>query len=210
MVQMKIKVFILALLLSFFAGCLSLSSGGGTDVDNAIVQGEVRMDGQVVAGAEVILMDHHHNPGDVQDQALRKVFSDDDGRYTLKGLDSGDYSLEVHHPNQSFMSMDQFHLGLDSVMQLNVALKKMKTLILPVHDSLVVDGCYIFIPGSLVMSDTIFQENSQHYVVLENVPSTTIDSIYYGVVNEGAHPTGVFWEEELPEFQGDTLDLRDL
>ncbi len=129
------------------AGILGCS--GGTDVDNALVQGQVRDHGMVVASARVTLMPEDYNPvlGDPTGRT-RTMLSDSNGGFGFPDMAPGRYSLEVVHP--TLRRMDWMHavtVATGTTMTLAAALDTARRVIVRLPDSTPPET-YIFIPGT--------------------------------------------------------------
>jgi hypothetical protein len=87
---------LLGCMLGSMVGCLS---GGGTDIGNALVRGQVMDEGRAVAGAEVILMPAGYNPvmGDTSGRT-RSTLTDSEGRFRFADAAPGPIAIEVLHP----------------------------------------------------------------------------------------------------------------
>lgn len=136
----------LALVLPGISGCLQ---GGGTDIGNALVTGTVQDGGVALAGAKVLLMPEGYNPvlGD-NTGAARTAITDDSGKFTLKDVRPGRYSLETRHPEAERMDWIRI-LDVEPAGE-HVAdpeLAGARTVLVRLPETAAADA-YVFIPGT--------------------------------------------------------------
>lgn len=158
------------------AGCVS---GGGTDIGNALVQGQVRDQGAPVSGAEVILMPVGYNP--VMDSAsgqARTVFTDAYGEFRFTGTAFGAFTLEVLHPTESRMDWIRPAHVLAAGETLTVAsdLAAARTLTVRLPGDAPEDA-YAFLPGSDVYAR---REGAGETLRLPHVPPESLATIAIG------------------------------
>ncbi|MEO6096948.1 MAG: carboxypeptidase-like regulatory domain-containing protein [Fibrobacteria bacterium] len=139
--------FVLSLLgLLGMSGCIQ---GGGTDIGNALVMGTVMDGGNTVAGAKVVLMPEGYNPvlGDSAGTG-QTTFTDGQGRFTLKGVRPGRYSLETRHPlleRMDWVRILDVEAGGTHVAEPEMA--GARTVLVRLPENAAPDA-YIFIPGT--------------------------------------------------------------
>ncbi|GEM_PF-3676648 len=167
---------VLLLLLACAAAC-GLSAciqGGGTDVGNALVQGQVTDRGVAVSGARVMLMPEAYNPvlGDPTGQA-RVVTADAEGRYKIAGVKPGRYALETRHPEGDRMDwIRDVVLDAGEALTESSSMDTARTLKVRIPDSAAADA-FVFIPGSDVKAAREPGDTSG-IIRLIHAPSTAI------------------------------------
>lgn len=131
-------------------GCIQ---GGGTDIGNALVEGTVYDEGQAVAGAKVMLMPEGYNPvvGDATGKA-RTTVTDEQGRFFLRDVVPGRYSLETVHPLLARMDLIQsLDVKAEGTMNTVPELDAARTVLVRLPVGAAADA-YVFIPGTDVFA----------------------------------------------------------
>lgn len=171
-------------------GCIQ---GGGTDVGNALVEGTVMDEGQAVAGAKVMLMPEDYNPvmGDATGRA-RTAVADGQGRFTLRDVVPGRYSLETVHPMLARMDLIA---GLDvrgeRTMNAAPELDAARTVLVRLPEGAAADA-YVFIPGTDVYAMRADGDTtSEGEVRLRHVPRVAVPVVGLGR-SEGAGEVVLF------------------
>jgi hypothetical protein len=189
-----------------FAGLLPAAcvSGGGTDIGNAVVQGQVKDQGFAVAGAEVILMPAGYNP--VMDSAsghARSVFTDAGGLFRFTNVDSGAFTLEVLHPTQPRMDWMRPSRAMAAGETLSVALNladaRTLTVYLPAGAP---PDAYAFLPGSDVYAR---REGSGETLRLPHVPAESLGVIGIGSLSA---PSSISYYPAAAGPSDTAVDLR--
>lgn len=191
----------LALAGSLPAGCVS---GGGTDIGNAVVQGQVKDQGVAVAGAEVILMPAGYNP--VTDSAsghARSVYTDAGGLFRFTDVDSGAFALEVLHPTRPRMDWIRpsrvMAAGETLSVAADLAAARNLTVYLPAGAP---QDAYAFLPGSDVHA---FREGPGETLLLPHVPAESLGTIGIGSLSA---PSGIAYYPVAAGPSDTVLDLR--
>jgi hypothetical protein len=158
------------------AGCVS---GGGTDIGNALVQGQVMDQGAPVSGAEVILMPVGYDP--VMDSAsgqAREVFTDAHGEFRFSGTAFGAFTLEVLHPTASRMDWIRpakvLAAGETLTVASDLAAARTLTVYLPADAP---SDAYAFLPGSDVYAR---RPGDGETLRLPHVPAESLATIAIG------------------------------
>jgi hypothetical protein len=129
-----------------WSGCIQ---GGGTDIGNALVTGTVMDDGLAVAGAKVLLMPEGYNPvmGDSTGKA-RTTVADEYGRFSLRDVLPGRYSLETVHPLLERMDLiPTLDVRPEGTMTTAPELDEARTVLVRLPENASADA-YVFIPGT--------------------------------------------------------------
>lgn len=160
-------------------GCIQ---GGGTDIGNALVMGTVMDEGQVVAGAKVMLMPEGYNPvvGDVTGRA-RETVADGQGRFSLRDVVPGRYSLETVHPLLVRMDLiPELDVGAEGMMNAALELAAARTVLVRLPEGAAVDA-YVFIPGTDVYAMRADGDTtSEGDVRLRHVPRVAVPVVGLG------------------------------
>ena len=133
-----------------WSGCIQ---GGGTDIGNALVMGTVRDEGQAVAGAKVLLMPEGYNPmvGDATGRA-RTAVADAQGRFSLRDVAPGRYSLETLHPLVARMDLiPGLDVKAEGTLTAAPELDAARTVYVRLPEGAAADA-YVFIPGTDVFA----------------------------------------------------------
>jgi hypothetical protein len=136
----------LALCALGLSGCIQ---GGGTDVGNALVTGTVMDEGRAVAGAKVFLMPEGYNPvvGDGTG-TVRMAVADSQGRFSLKDILPGRYSMETRHPLLERMDLlPTLDIGAEGTQVADPELDEARTVLVTLPEKAAADA-YVFIPGT--------------------------------------------------------------
>lgn len=194
-----LRAFLAALILGA-GGC-----GGGTDVDNALVQGQVRDGGTLVASARVTLMPDDYNPvmGDPTGRT-RTMLSDHEGKFGFPDLAPGNYSLEVLHPTSMRMGwVAGVSVSEGGMLSIPVALDTARSVVVQLPESTAADA-YVFIPGTSVhaLRDSAATGSPGARFTLMHVPSNSIPNIGVGSMANPAEPAMV--RISLPSGRADT------
>ncbi|MBW8888046.1 MAG: carboxypeptidase regulatory-like domain-containing protein [Fibrobacteres bacterium] len=191
----------LALAVLLPSGCVS---GGGTDVGNALVQGQVMDQGVAVSGAEVILMPAGYNP--VMDSAAgatRTAFTDAYGEFRFTGKAMGAFTLEVLHPTEP--RMDWIHpahaLAAGETLTVASELAAARTLAVYLPADAPPDA-YAFLPGSDVYAR---REGAGETLRLPHVPAESLAVIAIGSLSS---PTGMAYYPIAAGPADTAVDLR--
>jgi hypothetical protein len=171
-------------------GCIQ---GGGTDVGNALVEGTVMDEGRAVAGAKVLLMPEGYNPvvGDATG-TVRTAVADGQGRFWLRDVVPGRYSLETLHPLLARMDLIP---GLDvrreGTMSAAPELDAARTVLVRLPDGAAADT-YVFIPGTDVYAMRAYGDTtSEGRIRLRHVPRVALPVVGLGR-SEGAGEVVLF------------------
>jgi hypothetical protein len=181
-IGLRLRAAFAAFLLGW-AGC-----GGGTDVDNALVQGQVRDGTILVASARVTLMPEDYNPvmGDPTGRT-RTMLSEQDGKFAFPDLAPGNYSLEVVHPTSQRMDwIERVTVTAGMTVNLTAALDTARSIVVRLPDSTAADA-YVFIPGTSVhaMRDL---PGSEARFTLTHVPADSIPTLGIGFMTHPGDP----------------------
>jgi hypothetical protein len=182
------------------AGCVS---GGGTDVGNALVRGQVRDEGVPVAGAEVILMPAGYNPvmGDASGRT-RSTVTDAEGNFRFAEVVPGPIAIEVLHPARERMDwIRPAPLAAGDTLSLasDLAPARQIEVMLP---SEAPGDAYAFLPGSDVHA---VREPAGETLRLPHVPAESLEVIGIGSMSA---PDAVSYYSVTAGPVDTVLDLR--
>lgn len=179
---MRAAALALACAVWLLVGCVS---GGGTDVGNALVQGQVRDEGAPLAGAEVILMPAAYNPmlGDAPGHT-RTVQTDAYGNFRFDGVAPGAITLEVLHPTAGRMDwirpVSPLAMGDTLTVASELAAARSLSVRLPPDAP---PDAYAFLPGSDVHAG---REGGGETLRLPHVPAESLEVIGIGSLSAPA------------------------
>lgn len=200
---MRLAALALACAVWLPAGCVS---GGGTDVGNALVQGQVRDEGAPLAGAEVILMPAAYNPMLGDDSGhTRTALTDAYGNFLFTGVAPGAITLEVLHPTAGRMDWVRPAAPLAAGDTLTVASELAAARFLSVR--LPADApadAYAFLPGSDVHAR---REGAGETLRLPHVPAESLEVIGIGSLSA---PAAVRYYPIAAGPADTAVDLRDI
>jgi carboxypeptidase family protein len=161
------------------SGCIQ---GGGTDIGNALVMGTVMDEGQAVAGAKVLLMPEGYNPvvGDATG-TVRTTVADEQGRFSLRDVHPGRYSLETRHPLMERMDLiPTLDVRAEETMAAAPELDAARTVLVRLPEGAAADT-YVFIPGTDVYAMRADGDTtSEGRIRLRHVPRVALPVVGLG------------------------------
>lgn len=188
--------YILILLVLIWVACSSndnkIVSGGGTDVSNARIVGQVlNADSTAAASVVVRLYPSELNPYTSLLKGNAKVYetkTDGSGHYEFSVKDTGQFVLDCGNATNNEKTF-KFGLNIDAkskVLNTSVVLTKPGALKIVLPKSLRdKDGLYAYVPGtsyfvhideSKILNDSIY--------VLGDLPAVYLPSIHYTLIND--------------------------
>ncbi len=178
-----------ALWLALAAGCgwVDVAMGGGgdaTETGNARVAGNLVMEnGEAASGAEVVILPEDFSPvgGDSIPDSLR-VKTDASGKFAYAKLDSGRYTLSVHHGQSGKrLLISGIHLGSGKTQILlpKDTLHNSCKLVVPIPESPDSGLGFVYIPGTSIRGRVDSETRAAGKIVLDSVPPGILPSVSY-------------------------------
>jgi len=185
--------------------CICCTSGGGTDVDTALVQGNVTSDGQTPA-ATVYIMRSSYNPilGDtvVPPQAV-PVDSLGNYSFSVKG---GIYSLAAEDSGNTRISwVTKISVDPGDIKILNFSLRPIHAIVFKLPPEQRLTDKYVYIPGNTTYG-RFTANKGDSLITLGRTPEAYLPEVMIGDLNNLAIPPELF-KIDIGMFSEDTLYL---